>query len=280
MAIFTSSTREIPLAASLPRHVAIIMDGNGRWAKKRYLPRFAGHRRGVETVRDTVKYCLERGIHYLTLFAFSSENWRRPEEEVSLLMELFVRALQQEVSKLDRNGVRLRVVGDLSRFSSSLQALILASEEKTSSNTRLTLTIAANYGGRWDIMQAVNKMVVARPDKQGAWEEADLAPYLAMNYAPEPDLFIRTGGEERVSNFLLWQLAYTEFYFTKTLWPEFDSAAFDAAIESYQSRERRFGRTSEQLGSPQQTVQREHGSSESALDQPAQAYSTDVNSDA
>ena len=211
MAIFTSSTREIPQAASLPRHVAIIMDGNGRWAKKRYLPRFAGHRRGVETVRDTVKYCLERGIDYLTLFAFSSENWRRPEEEVSLLMELFVRALQQEVSKLDRNGVRLRVVGDLSRFSSSLQTLILASEEKTSANTRLTLTVAANYGGRWDIMQAVNKMVAARPDKQEAWEEADLAPYLAMSYAPEPDLFIRTGGEERVSNFLLWQLAYTEF---------------------------------------------------------------------
>ena len=266
MAIFTSSTREIPLAASLPRHVAIIMDGNGRWAKKRYLPRFAGHRRGVETVRDTVKYCLERGIDYLTLFAFSSENWRRPEEEVSLLMELFVRALQQEVSKLDRNGVRLRVVGDLSRFSSSLQRLILASEEKTSANTRLTLTVAANYGGRWDIMQAVNKMVAARPDKQEAWEEADLAPYLAMSYAPEPDLFIRTGGEERVSNFLLWQLAYTEFYFTNTLWPEFDFAAFDAAIESYQSRERRFGRTSEQLVSPQQMMQGANGSSESASD--------------
>ena len=247
MAISISSTQAIPEAAALPRHVAIIMDGNGRWAKKRYLPRFAGHRRGVTAVRDTVKYCLERGIGYLTLFAFSSENWRRPEEEVSLLMDLFVRALQKEVSKLNRNGVRLRIVGDLSRFSADLQALIADSEEKTSANSKLTLTVAANYGGRWDIMQAVNRMIAAQPDKQEPWSEADLTPYLAMNYAPEPDLFIRTGGEERVSNFLLWQLAYAEFYFTNTLWPEFDSAAFDAAIASYQSRERRFGRTSEQL---------------------------------
>ena len=247
MAIFTSSTREIPQAASLPRHVAIIMDGNGRWAKKRYLPRFAGHRRGVETVRDTVKYCLERGIDYLTLFAFSSENWRRPEEEVTLLMQLFVRALQQEVSKLDKNGVRLRVIGDLSRFDPELRSLIYASEEKTRQNDKLTLTIAANYGGRWDIVQAVNRLVAERGERQASWTEDDLAPFLSMSYAPEPDLFIRTGGEERVSNFLLWQLAYSEFYFTDTLWPEFDSAAFDAAIASYQRRERRFGRTSEQL---------------------------------
>lgn len=162
-------------------------------------------------------------------------------------MDLFVRALQKEVSKLNQNGVRLRIVGDLSRFSADLQALIADSEEKTSANSKLTLTVAANYGGRWDIMQAVNRMIAAQPDKQEPWSEADLTPYLAMNYAPEPDLFIRTGGEERVSNFLLWQLAYAEFYFTNTLWPEFDSAAFDAAIASYQSRERRFGRTSEQL---------------------------------
>ena len=247
MAIFTSSTQDIPDAARVPRHVAIIMDGNGRWAKKRFMPRFAGHRRGVETVRDTVKDCLARGIQYLTLFAFSSENWRRPEEEVTLLMQLFVRALQKEVSKLHRNGVRLRIVGDLSRFDSELQALIHASEAKTAGNDRLTLTIAANYGGRWDIMQAINRMAVAHPEKHGSWSEDDLAPYLAMSYAPEPDLFIRTGGEERVSNFLLWQLAYSEFYFTDTLWPEFDSKAFDAAITSYQQRERRFGRTSEQL---------------------------------
>jgi undecaprenyl diphosphate synthase len=247
MAIFTSSTRDIPPATPVPRHVAIIMDGNGRWAKKRFLPRVAGHHRGVETVRDTVKHCLERGIEYLTLFAFSSENWRRPEEEVTLLMQLFVRALQQEVSRLHRNGVRLRVVGDLSRFDPHLQSLIRDSEAATADNNRLTLTIAANYGGRWDILQAANRMALAQPEKLGAWSEADLAPFLAMNYAPEPDLFIRTGGEERVSNFLLWQLAYSEFYFTDTLWPEFDSAAFDAAITSYQQRERRFGRTSEQL---------------------------------
>jgi undecaprenyl diphosphate synthase len=255
MATFTSSTQDIPGAAALPRHVAIIMDGNGRWARKRYLPRFAGHRRGVETVRDTVKYCLEQGIDYLTLFAFSSENWRRPEEEVTLLMQLFARALQKEVSRLDRNGVRLRVVGDLSRFDPDLQSLILASEQQTAGNEKLTLTIAANYGGRWDILQAVNRMAMEHPEKQGAWSEADLAPYLAMNYAPEPDLFIRTGGEERVSNFLLWQLAYAEFYFTDTLWPEFDSVAFSAAITSYQQRERRFGRTSEQLiGNPSAVV--------------------------
>jgi undecaprenyl diphosphate synthase len=255
MAIFSSSTRDIPAIAAVPRHVSIIMDGNGRWAKKRFMPRVAGHHRGVETVRDTVRYCLERGIEYLTLFAFSSENWRRPEDEVTLLMQLFVRALQQEVAKLHRNGVRLRVVGDLSRFDANLQSLIRASEAQTEGNEKLTLTIAANYGGRWDILQAVNRMALAQPEKQGNWSEADLAPYLAMSYAPEPDLFIRTGGEERVSNFLLWQLAYSEFYFTDTLWPEFDSAAFDAAINSYQQRERRFGRTSEQLvENPQQPV--------------------------
>ena len=253
MAIFTSSTWVVPETSTFPRHVAIIMDGNGRWAKKRFLPRFAGHRRGVTTVRDTVKYCLKHGIKYLTLFAFSSENWRRPEEEVSLLMELFVHSLKLEVAKLNKNGVRLRVVGDMSRFAPELQTLIAASEEQTSHNSRLTLSIAANYGGRWDIMQAVNRMVTSEPEKRGGWSEADLTPYLAMSYAPEPDLFIRTGGEERISNFLLWQLAYTEFYFTSTLWPEFDNAAFDAAIASYQSRERRFGRTSEQLSASDPT---------------------------
>ena len=247
MAKFTSSTSAVPDAGDIPRHVAIIMDGNGRWAKKRFLPRFAGHRRGVETVRDTVKYCLERGIGYLTLFAFSSENWRRPEEEVSLLMQLFVHALQKEVTKLHQNGVCLKVVGDLARFDANLQSLIRDSESQTADNDRLILTIAANYGGRWDILQAANRMAVERADRQGLWSEGDLAPYLALSYAPEPDLFIRTGGEERISNFLLWQLAYSELYFTDTLWPEFDSAAFDKAVASYQKRERRFGRTSEQL---------------------------------
>lgn len=266
MATFTSSTRCVPDAADLPRHVAIIMDGNGRWAKKRFLPRFAGHRRGVETVRDSVKYCLARGVEYLTLFAFSSENWRRPEEEVTLLMQLFVRALQKEVSRLDKNGVRLRVVGDLSRFDPELRSLIAASEQQTAENDKLTLTIAANYGGRWDILQAVNRMAVERKDKHANWSEEDLAPFLSMSYAPEPDLFIRTGGEERMSNFLLWQLAYSEFYFTDTLWPEFDSAAFDAAIGSYQKRERRFGRTSEQLaGNKGVAVDKSVHSSESPL---------------
>ena len=248
MALFASSTRDVPVASAVPRHVAIIMDGNGRWARKRLLPRFAGHHRGVETVRATVRTCLERGIEFLTIFAFSSENWRRPQEEVSLLMQLFVKALKDEVSKLHRNGVRLRVVGDLSRFEPELQALIRSSEERTADNERLILTVAANYGGRWDILQAVNRMLLSEPGKNGTWAESDLAPHLAMSYAPEPDLFIRTGGEQRISNFLLWQLAYSEFYFTDLLWPEFDAAAFDAALASFQQRERRFGRTSEQLG--------------------------------
>lgn len=247
MTRFVSSTLHVPSVGEMPRHVAIIMDGNGRWAKKRYMPRVAGHSRGVEAVRDMVRACLERGIAYLTLFAFSSENWRRPEEEVSLLMQLFVRALQYEVEKLDRNGVRLRIVGDLSRFDPKLQQLIRSAETKTTANSRLTLTICANYGGRWDILQAANRLAAAEPEKIGRWEEADLAPYLSMHYAPEPDLFIRTGGEERISNFLLWQLAYAEFHFTETLWPDFNEAALDQAIASYRVRERRFGRTSEQL---------------------------------
>lgn len=226
------------------------MDGNGRWAKKRLLPRVAGHVKGVELVREMVRACLERGIGYLTLFAFSSENWRRPQDEVTLLMQLFVKALEQEVEKLDRNGVRLRIIGDLSRFDPHLQQLIRRAEEKTADNKRLELTIAANYGGRWDIMQAANRMALERPERQGAWEDADLEPYLSMNFAPEPDLFIRTGGEERISNFLLWQLAYTELYFTPTLWPDFNRAEFDKAIASFQQRERRFGRTSEQLTEP------------------------------
>lgn len=250
MAFFSSSTRDVPRAAAVPRHVAVIMDGNGRWAKKRFLPRVAGHVKGVELVREMVRSCLEQGVQYLTLFAFSSENWRRPQEEVTLLMQLFVKALEQEVEKLDRNGVRLRVIGDLSRFEPRLQDLIRKAEDQTASNTRLDLTIAANYGGRWDIMQAVNRMVAEQPGKRDGWQEADLEPYLSMHFAPEPDLFIRTGGEERISNFLLWQLAYTELYFTPTLWPDFDTAEFGKAIASFQQRERRFGRTSEQLVKP------------------------------
>ena len=247
MAFFKSATREVPDTRPVPRHVAIIMDGNGRWAKKRFLPRVAGHVKGVESVREIVRACIEQGVEYLTLFAFSSENWRRPAEEVSLLMQLFVTALQQEVEKLNRNGVRLRVIGDLSRFDTRLQELIRNAEAATAGNTRLHLTIAANYGGRWDILQAVNRLAAVAPDKAGSWTEADLEPYLSTHFAPEPDLFIRTGGEERISNFLLWQLAYAELHFTETLWPEFDAEALVAAIASYQRRERRFGRTSEQL---------------------------------
>ncbi len=247
MALFSSSTRQIPQAPAVPSHVAVIMDGNGRWAKKRFMPRVAGHVKGVETVREMVRYCLEQGVRYLTLFAFSSENWRRPQEEVTLLMQLFVKALEQEVEKLHRNGVRLRIIGDMARFEPRLQELVAAAEAKTAENTRLDLSIAANYGGRCDIMQALNRLAADRPECLGQWQESDLEPYLAMSYAPEPDLFIRTGGEQRISNFLLWQLAYTEFYFTETLWPDFDQAAFAQAISSYQQRERRFGRTSEQL---------------------------------
>jgi undecaprenyl diphosphate synthase len=247
VAFFKSATRELPEIRAVPRHIAIIMDGNGRWAKKRFLPRVAGHVKGVETVREAVRACIEQGVEYLTLFAFSSENWRRPAEEVSLLMQLFVSALEQEVKKLQKNGVRLRVIGDLSRFDGKLQELIRAAEVATEGNSKLNLTVAANYGGRWDILQAANRLASEQPEKAGRWTETELEPYLSTHFAPEPDLFIRTGGEERVSNFLLWQLAYSEFYFTETLWPEFDPEALKAAISSYQRRERRFGRTSEQL---------------------------------
>lgn len=245
---FTSSTQAIPKVADVPRHIAIIMDGNGRWAKRRFMPRVAGHKRGVETVRAMVRACIARGVEYLTLFAFSSENWRRPADEVSFLMNLFISALQGEIGKLHANGVRLKVVGDLAAFEPRLVALIREGEAKTANNSRLTLTIAANYGGRWDILQAMNHLALAHPEKSGSFGEADLAPHLMMAYAPEPDLFIRTGGEQRISNFLLWQLAYSEFHFTEILWPDFDDAALDAAIISYRRRERRFGRTSEQLG--------------------------------
>ena len=252
-----SSTTTIPVARQIPRHVAIIMDGNGRWAKQRFLPRIAGHRRGADAVRGVVRACAERGIEYLTLFAFSSENWRRPEEEVSFLMRLFIVALEQEVEKLHANGIRFRVIGDLDRFEPRLVQLIEDAQTLTRDNQQLTLTVAANYGGRWDILQALNRLQQDRPEVVGKVTEADLAPYLALNDAPEPDLFIRTGGEERISNFLLWQLAYTELYFTSILWPDFDAAQLDRAIASYQQRERRFGRTSEQLpGSTGEDAQR------------------------
>ncbi|HUF80849.1 MAG TPA: polyprenyl diphosphate synthase [Burkholderiales bacterium] len=244
---FDSSTLEIPEARRIPRHIAIIMDGNGRWAKQRYLPRVAGHRRGVDAVRNTVRACAERGVEFLTLFAFSSENWRRPADEVSDLMQMFIMALEQEVEKLHKSGVRFKVIGDLERFEPKLGRLVQEAEALTAANTRLTLTIAANYGGRWDILQAVNRLLRQQPGRASRFTEQELAAHLALSYAPEPDLFIRTGGEHRISNFVLWQLAYTELYFTDMLWPDFDAAALDRAIVSYQQRERRFGRTSEQL---------------------------------
>ena len=224
------------------------MDGNGRWAQQRCLPRFAGHKRGVESVRRVVQACTERGISYLTLFAFSSENWRRPAEEVALLMELFTGALTDEVAELHRNGIRLKVIGDVRRFTARIQALIADAERLTAGNERITMTIAANYGGRWDMLQALERLARECPQAvaRGIGEK-DLAPFLSMSYAPEPDLFIRTGGEQRISNFLLWQLAYTELYFTPMLWPDFGAEGLDAAFAWYRGRERRFGRTSEQM---------------------------------
>ena len=242
-----NSTKIIPKTDIIPRHIAIIMDGNGRWAKSRLLPRIAGHKRGIDAVRATVKACIEREVNYLTLFAFSSENWRRPAAEVFFLMQLFFTVLEQELIKLHENGIRFKVIGDLTKFEPKIIEFIRNGEEMTAANTRLTLTIAANYGGRWDIMQAVRKMHLQDQKLINSFVEEDLSQHFAMNYAPEPDLFIRTGGEQRISNFLLWNLAYTELYFTNTLWPDFNKDSLDLAIQSYQQRERRFGRTSEQL---------------------------------
>jgi undecaprenyl diphosphate synthase len=243
-----STTLAVPDVASIPKHLAIIMDGNGRWATKRFLPRVAGHSQGLNTVREIVKECGDLGVEYLTLFAFSSENWRRPAEEVGFLMKLFLTALEKEVSRLDKNNVRLRVVGDLTRFDEQIQERVVQAEEKTAHNTGLNLTIAANYGGRWDMLQAVSACLKANPGltPEGV-TEALLTPHLSMSYAPEPDLFIRTGGEQRISNFLLWQLAYTELYFTDLLWPDFDNKALQASFAWYRERERRFGRTSAQV---------------------------------
>ena len=245
--LIPSSTRAIPDTARIPHHIAIIMDGNGRWAKQRFMPRAAGHQRGGESLREVVKACRDLGVEYLTVFAFSSENWRRPAEEVFFLMSLFLKMLEREVNKLHENNIRVKIIGDRSRFDDQLKQTMQEAEQLTANNSALTLTIAANYGGRWDVMHAVQAMLKEHPHLAQTFSEADLQPYLSMSDAPEPDLFIRTGGEQRISNFLLWQLAYTELYFTDTLWPAFDRNELDKAIASYQKRERRFGRTSEQL---------------------------------
>ncbi len=237
-------------AEKIPRHVAIIMDGNGRWARRRGLPRIAGHRAGMEAVRRVVARCGELGVEVLTLFAFSSENWRRPRQEVGLLMELFLTALKNEVRRLNRNNVRLHIVGAREGFPDKLQRHIEQAERLTAGNDGLKLVIAANYGGRWDIIQAARAL--ARQAREGVLEpgaidEPVFARHLALAAFPEPDLFIRTGGEKRISNFLLWQLAYTELYFTDVLWPDFDVEAFEAALVDYASRQRRFGQTGEQV---------------------------------
>ena len=236
--------------AVVPRHVAIIMDGNNRWAKKRFLPGVAGHKAGVKAVREVIETCAEAGVEVLTLFAFSSENWKRPADEVSALMELFMAALRREVKKLDKNGIRLKILGDCSRFHPDLQAAIAAAERQTADNSRFVLQIAANYGGRWDITQAARQLALRV--QQGELQPEDISESLInealiTNNGPEPDLLIRTGGEQRISNFLLWQMAYTEFYFTDLYWPDFKRQAMQAALDSFVMRERRFGRTSEQL---------------------------------
>ena len=234
----------------VPKHIAIIMDGNGRWAKNRHQPRFMGHRAGVKSVEKIVKHCVKCEVEVLSLFAFSSENWRRPSKEVSLLMELFAVALKQQTKRIHKNNARLRIIGDISKFSISLQKQIEEAQTITQNNTGLTINIAANYGGRWDVTQSVKQL--AERVKQGSLDIEDITEQhitqgLMTADLPEPDLFIRTGGEQRVSNFMLWQMAYTEFYFTDTLWPDFDEQVLDTAITSFNQRERRFGKTSEQL---------------------------------
>ncbi len=233
-----------------PRHIAIIMDGNGRWAVNKKMPRIMGHRAGVKTVRKIVEYCVKEQIEVLSLFAFSSENWRRPKKEVNMLMELFMGTLQSQVDKLDKNNIKLKIIGDKSAFSEKLQNKIFQAEQQTESNTGLTLVIAANYGGHWDITQAfqkiTTKILAGELETQDISEEL-ISQNITTSELPEPDLFIRTGGEQRISNFLLWQLAYTEFYFTDSLWPDFDQSLMTKAINSFKSRQRRFGHTGEQI---------------------------------
>jgi len=239
-------------ASKIPRHIAIIMDGNGRWAKQRNRPRFYGHRAGVEAVEGVLQACADAGVEVLTLFAFSSENWHRPLQEVQLLMDLFRSALSSRLNWLQAHKVRLRIIGDRSKFPESLRAEIAKAEALTANNGRITLIVAANYGGRWDISQAAKQVAFKVANGQMRIDSITpevLAAHLSTADVPEPDLFIRTGGEQRVSNFLLWQLAYTEFYFTNTLWPDFDETAFTQAIDTFVRRERRFGRTSEQVES-------------------------------
>jgi undecaprenyl diphosphate synthase len=229
--------------SKVPHHIAIVMDGNGRWANRRFLPRLAGHKQGVDSLGRCVKACAERGVAVLTVFAFSSENWNRPPEEISGIMDLMTPALAREVPQLKADGVRLYFIGDRTGLSAKVRAGFAQAEEATAANTRLVLNVCFNYGGRWDIAQAAAKLA-ARGE---AITEASIDRSLALSHVPDPDLLIRTGDEQRISNFLLWQCAYSELFFSSKLWPEFDEAALDEAIDSYKRRERRFGKTSDQL---------------------------------
>jgi undecaprenyl diphosphate synthase len=238
------------VADNFPVHIAIIMDGNGRWARRRHLPRVAGHKAGLTAARRTIEHCGELGIRALTLFAFSSENWQRPDTEVGALMELFMNALQNEVEKLHSNQVRVRFIGDLSGFSSKLTEAMQRAHLLTEQNSGMTLNIAVGYGGRWDIVRAARRLAKQLTQGEGRSDELDeqtFAAALSLGDCPDPDLFIRTGGEQRISNFLLWNLAYTELYFSEMLWPDFDAQALDSAVAWFAGRERRFGLTSEQL---------------------------------
>lgn len=247
-----SKQAEAPLVSGRkPEHVAIVMDGNGRWARGRGLPRHAGHKAGVDSVRSTVEVCLQEGVGALTLFAFSSENWRRPKTEVSLLLELFMTALQREVKRLKANNVRLRIIGDRSAFAPRLRDKIGEAERLTQDNDGLMLQVAANYGGRWDVTQAARRIAELAVDglvDPASIDEDMLARFSSFNDIPDPDLFIRTGGELRISNFLLWHCAYSELYFTPTLWPDFDAEAMRTALREFASRQRRFGQTGDQVG--------------------------------
>lgn len=241
-------SRELNKSNHIPKHIGIIMDGNGRWAKKRLLPRFVGHQKGLNAVKRVVSHCSEVGVDALTLFAFSTENWKRPKEEVNKLMGLFLKALQKEVQKLSDNNVQLRIIGDRSAFSEQIQTHINLAEESTKNNTGLVLTIAANYGGRADIVNAVKQWQIDNPQKSAADISEDaINQYIALSDIAEPDLLIRTGGEQRISNFLIWQMAYAELYFTDALWPDFGENDINEAILSFSKRERRFGQTSEQV---------------------------------
>ena len=241
--LFESTVKTASMPATVPQHVAIVMDGNGRWAKKRFMPRLAGHREGLEALKRCVRACAQRGVKILTVFSFSSENWNRPADEVSGLMDLLLKAVTKEVPELHAQGIQLHFVGERSALSASMRHALSEAEHTTRDNQQLILNVCVNYGGRWDMVQAAAKL--ARQGQEIT--EESLQQALALSHVPDPDLLIRTGGEQRISNFLLWQTAYSELYFCDTLWPEFDEQSLDAALLDFQRRERRFGQTSEQL---------------------------------